>query len=224
MLDLIYSESQGSGHTEQARQSSLFVYSPRVSSSGSPVSSGHTLKLYRRERSTETECPRILSIACGHLREAATSTAITDYRVGELIALDQDEASLEEVRRCYSCFGVRALHASIRSLLTGKLQLGRFDLIYAAGLYDYLGAEAARRLTQQLFSMLIPGGCLLISNFRPEIPAVGYMESFMAWDLIFRDEDEVGELASGIERSRVAKQTFFVESNENIIFMDLRKH
>ena len=38
--------------------------------------------------------PRILSVASGHLREAALSTAVAEGRIGELVALDQDAESL----------------------------------------------------------------------------------------------------------------------------------
>ena len=41
--------------------------------------------------------PRILSVACGHLREAQRSGAVAAGRVGEYIALDQDLTSLDVV-------------------------------------------------------------------------------------------------------------------------------
>ena len=51
--------------------------------------------------------------------------------------------------------------------------LGQFDLIYSAGLYDYLETPVAERLPQVLFDLLNPGGQLLYANFAPDIPAVG---------------------------------------------------
>ena len=41
--------------------------------------------------------PKILSAACGHLREAQLSQAVKDKRICEYVGLDQDEASLEVV-------------------------------------------------------------------------------------------------------------------------------
>jgi len=60
---------------------------------------------------------------------------------------------------------VRALTGSVRQLLSGKTNLGRFDFVYAAGLFDYLSGPVAAALTRRLFEMTRPGGMMLIPNF-----------------------------------------------------------
>jgi extracellular factor (EF) 3-hydroxypalmitic acid methyl ester biosynthesis protein len=116
------------------------------------------------------ERPRVLAVACGHLREAAQSTALDSGRVGELIAFDQDARSLEVVSREFGHLGVRTVHGRVRDLIVGRRAgLTGFDLVYAAGLYDYLRDDAARRLTGTLFGMLNAGGTLLVANFLPGI-------------------------------------------------------
>ena len=42
---------------------------------------------------------KILSIACGHLREASNSGAIVNKKISELIAIDLDKESLGVVKR-----------------------------------------------------------------------------------------------------------------------------
>ena len=92
---------------------------------------------------------------------------------------------------------------SVRRLLAGKADLGRFDLVYSAGLYDYLDDRVAKRLTTSLFRMLEPGGTLLFCNFLRTTADVGYMESFMGWDLIYRDRDEIEGLLGDVDESEI---------------------
>ena len=68
---------------------------------------------------------QIVSIACGHLREASLSRAIIERRVGRLIALDQDKESIsivaEEVTR--RGWQVEPICASVKSLIHRKVNL-----------------------------------------------------------------------------------------------------
>lgn len=143
--------------------------------------------------------PRILSVACGHLREAQLSHAVASGAVAELVALDQDRASLATVEREQSGRGVSSVPAPIRDLVAGKLDLGQFDLIYSAGLYDYLSPHAAATLTRTLYGMLQNHGRLVIANFLTGNRECGYMEAFMHWNLRYRTEVEFLDLTPELE-------------------------
>ena len=135
---------------------------------------------------------RVLSVACGHLREGGRSQALAQRAFGEFVALDQDRQSLRVVEEQYAHLGVRALHGSIGHLMRRELSFeGPFDLIYAAGLYDYLDAATARALNASLFALLAPGGRLHIANFQPGGAEFAYMECCMAWPLVFRTRSEL---------------------------------
>jgi SAM-dependent methyltransferase len=175
------------------------------------------------ETSAAVSRPRILSVAAGHLREAGLSAAIRQGRTGEYVALDQDGKSLETVERLYGRFGVVTVAAGIRRLLMGRLALGRFDLIYSAGLYDYLPQTTARHLTRVLFDMLRPGGRLLVANFLPGIRDVGYMESFMDWHLVYRTTQELRDLAKPIDASQAGATDIWTEENDNVAFLLVTK-
>jgi predicted SAM-dependent methyltransferase len=108
-------------------------------------------------------------------------------------------------------------------LLAGRLSLSEFDLIYSTGLFDYLNVQAARRLAFVLFQLLRPGGKLLIANFLPGIPAVGYMESYMDWHLIYRTRSEMLDVADEISQTCIRDIRLFAEENENIIFLEVTK-
>jgi SAM-dependent methyltransferase len=128
---------------------------------------------------------RVLSIACGHLREAKKSEAFLAGQIGEFIALDQDLQSLELIKQEQSSYPIQTIHSSITALIRNKLTFENLDLVYAAGLYDYLSQSFATRLTKIMFDMLRPGGKLLVANFIPDHREVGYMETFMQWHLIY---------------------------------------
>ena len=172
------------------------------------------------ETTKRTESPRILSVACGHLREASQSAALRDGRVGEFLALDQDGDSLAEVARSVGS-RVRIVQNSVRSLLAGKTHLGGFHLIYAAGLYDYLSDRVASRLTRLLFDMLAPGGRLVVANFATPLPEAGYMESFMGWKLIYRNADEMNRLSEEISPEEWKSHRIFWDEHESVLFLDL---
>lgn len=138
---------------------------------------------------------RVLAVACGHLREAHASQAIREYAVSELVALDQDGLSVLRVGRECAGLPVTAVQAGIGDIIRGRLDLGRFDLVYAAGLYDYLNYPVASALSQSLLGLLEPGGELLIGNFIPDNHGRSYMETFMDWHLVCRFPEELEALS-----------------------------
>jgi SAM-dependent methyltransferase len=175
------------------------------------------------ETAAQFERPRILSIACGHLREAAGSAALMGGRVGELVALDQDADSLAEVERAYAGKPVRTVNCSIRAVLAGKVNFEGFHFVYAAGLYDYLSERVAARLTSQMFDMVVPGGRVLVANFAPGLPEVGYMETFMGWKLTYRTPEEMARLSAEVPSGQWKSHRVFWDASENIVFLDLVK-
>lgn len=62
-----------------------------------------------------------------------------------------------------------------------------------------------------------------LTNFLPAIQAVGYMESYMDWQLIFRDEIEMMEIARALPRNQIERVEMFVEKQENIVFLQIQK-
>lgn len=168
---------------------------------------------------------RVLSVASGHGRELELSTAFQQGMVSEFVALDQDGESLSELVRCYggSRTTITPVGQSIKTLLMRKHDLGKFDLIYSAGLYDYLETSVAKRLTAELFNLLNPGGKLLYANFAPDIHDVGYMEAAMDWWLIYRDAAQTLDLASEIPQAEIKAVKQYTDPDENIHFIELSR-
>jgi hypothetical protein len=165
----------------------------------------------------------VLAIAAGHLREVELSTAIRHAKLREFVALDQDEASLSVVDRDYAHLGVTAVPGSVRQILAGNVNLGRYDLVYAAGLFDYLNDATAAAFTRRMFDMTRPGGLMLIPNFLAGIRDAGYMEAIMDWRLIYRDHAGMRAMAAALPPDAVADCRIFDDRHEAITYLLVRK-
>lgn len=98
-----------------------------------------------------------------------------------------------------------------------------YDLVYAAGLFDYLPQRTAQRLVEAMFRLLRPGGELLVTNFVPEVPDVGYMECVMDWHLIYRTPEDMLNLAALIPEAQRERLSLLSEADRNLIFLHLTR-
>jgi extracellular factor (EF) 3-hydroxypalmitic acid methyl ester biosynthesis protein len=71
--------------------------------------------------------------------------------------------------------------------------------------------------------MLRPRGRLLLANFLPGVPDLGYMETYMAWHLIYRTRREMLDLALDIPQAALREVRIFAEENQNIMFLELTR-
>jgi extracellular factor (EF) 3-hydroxypalmitic acid methyl ester biosynthesis protein len=167
--------------------------------------------------------PHILSVACGHLREAPAVRSLAAGTLGRYVGVDQDARSLDLVRREYGPLGVEAIEFPVRDLVRKGDALGRFDFIYVLGLYDYLSEETGGRLLKRLFRMLNPGGKVWIANFTGAPWSVGYMEAMMDWWLVYRSPEEMAAFRSVLPGGDVASSEVFLEPTGNVVFLEVVK-
>ena len=139
---------------------------------------------------------RALAVASGHLRELALVPP--DAWPSEVVALDQDADSLAVVATAHPDPRVVPLRATVRDLLARRVPLQPFDLVYSAGLFDYLDVSVAASLTGRLLDLVAPGGRLLLANFTPDTPDIGFMEAMLEWNLVYRTEADMEALLDGV--------------------------
>ncbi|HEV3059449.1 MAG TPA: class I SAM-dependent methyltransferase [Vicinamibacterales bacterium] len=186
-LDYIYGASGLPPHTT-SRGERIFEWERQTDACRAIRTRRDALARVLHQLTNASSDARILSVACGHLREAQKCPAIRDGRFEEFIAFDQDPQSLAIVANEQGSYGVKPVQGSIRHVLSGKQRWAGLDLIYSAGLFDYLSDAVASALAERLFEMLRPGGRLLIANLTPDLRNIAYMEAMMDWWLIYRDE------------------------------------
>ncbi|MBE9547437.1 MAG: hypothetical protein IMF10_08090 [Proteobacteria bacterium] len=101
--------------------------------------------------------------------------------------------------------GLRVLLSSLKYEL-GYLEKEGFDLVYSAGLYDYIqsfpldDSKGTAALTKNLFYLVKPGGSLIIGNFNYNNPSdlKFVMEYIYDWQLIYRDKQDMFDFAKTI--------------------------
>jgi extracellular factor (EF) 3-hydroxypalmitic acid methyl ester biosynthesis protein len=162
------------------------------------------------------EKQRVCSLACGHFREADVVQAADRHL---LTGVDQDAVSLEAVRtRCGE--GIRLEQANaLRFLRTVSRGSDRFDLIYTLGLTDYLDAAAFDLLIRLMTRCLAPGGRIVLANFLPGHVCIGWMEACMDWQLIYRDEREIGRRAHPAGLTMTAHR----DPTDSIVWCEMRQ-
>lgn len=220
LLDFIYGhesiadEVANSTPTGQA----LYAYT-REASSSVAVRERRDLLTWHVDEIAKARGPdtEILAIAAGHLREANGSQALRDNALRRWVALDQDPLSVGSITRDFAGTSVEAIDGSVRTLLAKPDRLGKFDFVYAAGLYDYLSRKVSVKLTEACLSMLKPGGSFLFANFAQDIVVDGYMETFMDWALLLRSKADMWDI---IEATKASDDTASVTfgANRNIVY------
>jgi extracellular factor (EF) 3-hydroxypalmitic acid methyl ester biosynthesis protein len=152
---------------------------------------------------------RILAVASGpamELQLLLKSMNATKGKRIKIYCLDQDESSLKHaqsqllaIKRLNGCnVEFEFLQLAIKNIISRGLSEEPFDLIYSAGLFDYLTNPVARMACQKLWESVNDRGRLIIGNFSRKNPCVPFMETVLEWHLIYRDHHELKQLFSGI--------------------------
>ncbi len=140
---------------------------------------------------------RIASIGCGPGREI--SKLLTEHpELGprlDIALIDQEDRAIAFCERTIGPLAVKSgarvqvIKESVRRLLTTKKlseALGPRELIYSAGLFDYLNERSVTALMTALYEALVPGGELAIGNVAAHNPTRHFMEYCLDWFLIHR--------------------------------------
>ena len=176
---------------------------------------------------------RILNIGCGpawevqdflkqtHLSNQADFTLL-DFNAETLAHAGQQ---LVRVKNDFSRRTViRTLQLSVYELLkrTQRTHDGaeKFDLIYCAGLFDYLAPQTCQALIDLWYDSLTPGGLMLIANMNDTKPFRNFIEFILDWQLIYRDSREILSLVP--ERCRATTRVIAEPTSVNL-FLHIRK-
>ncbi len=184
----------------------------------------------RTAAEAEGEGPvRVLSVAAGPALELRRMLREIDSlrRPLQLLLLDQDEGALEIAHRRLQrviveknlggMVTVECLHFSVRQLLQPRTLeesavfetlLADLDLVYSAGLYDYLPEPVAKRLTRLLHSRIRPGGRLLVGNLTETPDTTWIMDYVLGWHLLYRTPEAMLRLADGLNPPRGERRDY----------------
>jgi hypothetical protein len=107
------------------------------------------------------------------------------------------------IRRGLPSVLVSGLNVSFTEMLRPRSTLRHLppqDLIYSAGLVDYLNLKLARSLISKLYEHLRPGGQVIIGNVNDAGKGSYWpLEYALDWTLFFRNVEEMAAMADGIK-------------------------
>jgi extracellular factor (EF) 3-hydroxypalmitic acid methyl ester biosynthesis protein len=96
----------------------------------------------------------------------------------------------------------------------------QYDMIYCAGLFDYLSDRVCAKLTEIFYDMLAPDGLLIVTNVDVHA-AWNEMECFLEWHLVHRNPEQMLALVPRkASRENVALKRDPTGVN---VFMEIRK-
>jgi len=182
---------------------------------------------------TEDRNLKILNIACGpaieiqRLLKNEKNVNLCEFVLLDFsdIAIEHTQSEIEKIQRSMgSSVEFRYLNESVHTLLkqahAEEIDLGGedYDLVYCAGLFDYLSDRICSRLLRLFFRLTRPGGKVLATNVDPSNGSIYAMEHLLEWYLIYRDKNHLASLGKGLGQP----VTYGDETGVNI-FMEIDK-
>jgi len=151
----------------------------------------------------------IMNLACGSNRELFDFLADCPYtHLIEALCIDIDSEALQYTNKNVNTFphsaSVRFMQENVIKWALGRSRqkMGLQDIIYSAGLCDYLDDRIFKRLITRCYEQLKPGGTLILGNFDYHVDAV-FMDRILRWELIYRNEEQLRDLFSDTPFGRI---------------------
>jgi SAM-dependent methyltransferase len=171
------------------------------------------------QRMREGAVVDVLSVASGHMRELDVLQTITESKNVNFTALDTDAESIAEAKSTYTGYNITGKVGSFATLIRDRKCADKYELIYSAGLFDYLQESTATALVASMFARLKPGGVLSVGNFTRNSHGRGFMAGFMDWCLIYRDENDLRRLAEAA--CPKASHRIFRDQPGNVVYLEI---
>jgi extracellular factor (EF) 3-hydroxypalmitic acid methyl ester biosynthesis protein len=152
---------------------------------------------------------RIVSVGCGPAVEVQRFLAESPLaNRAHFTLIDFNEETIQHVRSTLEAVrqrhlpgtSIQIVKKSVNQILkeagrtVSQGATDRYDLVYCAGLFDYLSNPICRRLSSVLYEWVAPGGVLLTTNVDSSNPRRLTMDYIMDWHLIYRSGSELATL------------------------------
>ena len=90
----------------------------------------------------------------------------------------------------------KSVHQVLKEESRPNTRQEKFELVYCAGVFDYLSDRICKRLMEIFYDMLEPGGLLVATNIDASNPSRNGMEYLLEWHLIHRNSAQLSALIS----------------------------
>lgn len=175
-----------------------------------------------------------LSLGCGPAREVAEFVARKQSWNGAIhwSLVDQEDEALSiafndgqrQLSTTHAQGSLECLHVSFSQLLNDPSLLPKKqpqNLIYSAGLFDYLREVKAQELIAGLYERLAPGGVLAVGNAKGPNDYFWSAEFVLDWTLLYRTREEMLRLAARLPEGAEVEVT--LEPGNAYYFLMIRR-
>jgi extracellular factor (EF) 3-hydroxypalmitic acid methyl ester biosynthesis protein len=182
----------------------------------------YCIRLFQEAIASRDRPTKILNVASGPGRdvfELLSGSSDDKTRGAKIHCVDQDSNAVEHAAQLLEPF-LDQVSFENKNIFRCRLA-NDYDLVWSAGLFDYLEDDLFVRLLRKLSEAVSSGGELVVGNFSNQNTNRSYME-FGGWQLIHRDEDELLGLSNeaGIQGAAVRVDQ---EPNGINLFIRIRK-
>lgn len=174
----------------------------------------HEAQRVRREHGRPLKA---LSIGCGPVNEvqrfmredplaSGCDFHLMDFNQPTIdFARERVEAvSRERGTRIRTTYLSKSIHELLQEARGRRESFGTtYDLIYCAGLFDYLSDRICGNLIELFYKHVDPGGLVIVTNVENSRPIVASLELLMEWYLIYRNQQDMLKLKPGLGEQSV---------------------
>lgn len=175
---------------------------------------------------------RILNLGCGpawEIQQFLANSSLSDR--AHFTLLDFNQETIEYTQRVLH--RMREQHGRNTQISLIKKSVAQFvgenrrsaaeacDLVYCAGLFDYLPDHVCRQVMRVFYEMTLPGGLVVVTNVDTYNPSRPWMDYAVDWNLLHRDSRALASLSppqADPETTRVVAESLGVN-----IFLECRK-
>lgn len=175
---------------------------------------------------------RILNLGCGpawEIQQFLANSSLSNQ--AHFTLLDFNQETIEYTQRVLH--RAREQHCRNTQISLIKKSVAQFvgenrrsaagacDLVYCAGLFDYLPDHVCRQVMRVFYEMTLPGGLVVVTNVDTYNPSRPWMDYAVDWNLLHRDSRALASLSppqADPETVRVVAESLGVN-----IFLECRK-
>ena len=179
---------------------------------------------------------KIFNLGCGPAKEV--QNFMRDHELSDeavITLLDFNDETLEHAtgllketrtthrRKTELNFYKKSVHQILKEAARPSQEMmpGTYDLVYCAGLFDYMSDRICKRLMNIFYDLLAPGGLLIATNVDASKPFRHSMELILEWHLICRNQAQFAALNP--EKAPPGQFTVTHEQTGVNVFIEVRK-
>jgi extracellular factor (EF) 3-hydroxypalmitic acid methyl ester biosynthesis protein len=173
----------------------------------------------------------IFNLGCGPAREIQNFLIQDEIcNNANFVLLDFNEETIQHTSRVLEHLkmeynrktNIEVLKKSVHHILKqAHRPAPGFDMVYCAGIFDYLSDRICKQLMNIFYELLEPGGLLLATNVESSNPSRNGMEYLLEWHLIHRTRSQLRGLLP--DQAPQSSSSLTADDTGINIYLEVRK-